>query len=400
MILQRRLLIIASLLGSALYGAQAPHNVKSALEAAAPASAAAKVDLKRAGEKAEQGLAWKKLEVSEQERADLKSGKLTKWQLMTDRGIALWQRLSKAGIEAPAKVVAEINAHQSLITHASKKTDAHQQTEQWLAQNKDFVEAALGNQLLIGDVKPYHETVWKLMATKGLQNLSNTSGNNGANYIFRIPGSGNVVNIAGHCNRRTNMKVLAGDLLSTKFDWNKRSLTSQDVELFQKQHADKKLETEDIQIKESTEAGEQVLRTYRMPCTYQTISRFAAFLLFKATEKQLKFKHVETPETHLVHVPCRPTHLSDMNYVVVQQYQEDLENVGQISADEEGEIVAAIKSIGLVACNKGTLKRRKSDKKIIMLDFEQPDSANPRNFFNPIWSGNGLEEYEQNFVIK
>lgn len=422
--LLRSMAILTSLLGSMSFAAQPSASssqatagvqsmaagVKAQLDAATKAASASSAAPLAKNEKsglADKKIVWEKLKVSKEDSDaatkqvddDIRTDKTQaahkddciKNLLLAQYRQKIVQRLSGLGLKAPTPAeYAHITAD-SLAKLESQRTAIHDATEKWLAANKDVVDAALGDQLLIDNVKEHHEKVWALLKSKNLPNMSV------CNYIFRIPNSDAIVTIAGHCNRRTNMKALADDLTGRTFEWNKRTLTKEDVELFQKDRSDKTFQTEEIQV---TAAHGQAPTPIRVPRTYQTLSRFASYLLFRQAQNQFKFVHVDTPQTHIVQIPGRQAYASDMNYVVIQKFEDNLEEVEQISAEEEREITTAIQSIGLFACNKGSLKRRKSDKKIIMLDFEQPDCANPREFFTPKWSSAGLWDYAKHFIIK
>lgn len=381
-------LILTCLSGSIVNAAQ-PNTTK--------ASVAASVDVKAEAEKGIKSLI--------STAAFQTTLKLNDEDLYTRREAcreSLKAQLIAAGIKPTIEQSKTYNGREinrgSLAQLAPAPVQVDHAVSKWLTENPDFAKTALGYELMIAKVRPFHEKTWQLLQKKGLKNLSQ------CNYAFQIPGTDLVLHAAGHVNRKENLKRLASVLAGTKYEWGK-PLTEDDWITFKK-HLPAS-ETDKVKGKKgSIVTDKAVVEFARVPKTYQTVSRVATYLLFKEAEKRHQFKHVVTPDTYMVHITGRPNDLSDRNFVAVQKMEAGLEDVVSLSKEEEHEIIIILREIGLFCCNKGSLKRRKSDGKIVILDFEQPNNSNPLQFFHKnfdLFIGNGeagMWDYIENFVIK
>ena len=252
----------------------------------------------------------------------------------------------------------------------------------------------MGDEQLLGRLR-VNDYVFRLqekgnaaLKKQGIQNVSKY------NFIFKLTDN-YMANVAGHVLRHHGIRRLADEVAGKGYGQYGREVTHDDYKLFQEKLTD---DESDIIIDPTTK------QKIKHPRTFQAISRVAAWLTFKEVEKQHAFKHIVVPEAYLVHVPGRSTEVSDHNYVVVQQFIPDLEDVDTLTPEEELEMLSVLRKVSILDCNPGSLKRRKSDGKLVMLDFEQPGNANPQNFYHKVDS-NKLGDiatgyYVEHFVLK
>lgn len=263
--------------------------------------------------------------------------------------------------ELAANLLAQLQAPQDVIVTTSK----------WISDNPDIINAALGYEALINSVKPFHDAVNELLKQKGLKNLSNF------NYVFELPNTNYIIKIAGHANRKHNLNTLSYYLRFPQNPFDPahyqygRALTVQDYALF----AQELPETDfDHVVFEDT-----ILTVSSAPKTYQTISRGVNYLAFMHAKEQHQLDHLFAPETYLVHIPGRPTELSDRNYLIVEKKLENLQRIQDISEQQGKEIDIAVKEANLFDYSKENMFAGPYDT-IACVDFEQPNNANPQQF--------------------
>ncbi len=124
------------------------------------------------------------------------------------------------------------------------------------------------------------------------------------------------------------------------------------------------------------------------PKTYQTISRMPYWLMVKEAIEKYNLDRIRLPKMYVVHIPGRPTEVSDGNYVIVE------ENIG-------GAIAGAVGSIYDTEIMKDPEMKRQFEivknyanlwdnsapnyhvnKGILYpVDFEGPNNQKPSNFF-------------------
>lgn len=296
----------------------------------------------------------------------------------------------------------------SLAPKASEEVE--KSTQEYLTQNPEIARTALGYEPIKGSLRPFHVATREMLASKGLANQSQ------CNYVFRLPTQpGYMVKIAGHVNRKENLCRLAATLAARRlpesqdkspdefysfalrgYSWG-RELNDADYELFKQV----KPESCDFQANEQG-AFEQL---EGCPKTFQTVSRMAHYLLFLQAKEKNNFQHVSAPVMHLVHIPGRPTTVSDRNYVVIEKQVTGLTPVETVTPQEAEEVETVIKETGLFDLNKESLMRT-AEGKLIILDWEQPNNSDPSTFFhesNKAFENNvnaGLGEFRKNFKVQ
>lgn len=263
--------------------------------------------------------------------------------------------------------------------------DVVQNVTAWLTSNPKVVDTALGYEPLIGGMRPFHDATNAALKKAGCDNMSR------CNYVF-VTANGHIIKIAGHVNRRDNLTMLAADF-GRQYRWG-RPLEKADFDALETNLKDDEFDARD-------EQGKQVA-VRSAPRTYQTVSRMAHHLLLQQAVKQRNWRNVTAPNTYLVHVPGRPTYVSDRNYVIVEKQLNDLKDVGILSEHEKTTVKEVISSTGLSGCPRRDLLRA-PDGSLVFLDGEQPNNANPKDFChkNPrAFAHNvseGLKEFEDNF---
>ena len=293
-----------------------------------------------------------------------------------------------------------INAQTIVQLAPQAPTDILDHVQTWLSNNKSLVSAALGYEALIGSMKPFHDKTNGVLTQLGSPNKSPY------NYVFDVPQSQLIMKIAGHCNRKYNLMVMAEYLKYPNDSFNaehynySRQLTTGDFNLFGQNLNDNEFDvlnssigytapaTELLSHPDYQKMQERLLATaqtgsprYSAPKTYQTISRMAYYLLFLDAQQRVGFNHIVAPQMHLIHIPSRPEIVSDRNYVIVEKKIHNLQPLGAVSDEEKKELHNVVEATGLFNLTKDNVMRTEKGK-IVVLDWEQPNNSNPRHFFH------------------
>jgi len=253
-----------------------------------------------------------------------------------------------------------------------------QAVQQWLVNNKDFVDSALGYEKLIGPKHPFRQNTMALLQKKGIKNLSRSS------YVFSIPELEDyIVKMTWQGHRIENLNTLSAYLQhpDNPFDPSHyaygTTLTEASYVLFAE-----KLQANDFDNVQNQ--ARELTSCHHAPKTYQTISRIAHYLLFLQAVEQYQLVHVTVPAMYLVHIPGRPNDVSDRNYVVIEQRLENLRTItspDELDQAQRDEIEIIIKTVGLFNIVRGNIFLT-ADEKIVFIDLEQPNNSNPLAFFH------------------
>lgn len=270
------------------------------------------------------------------------------------------------------QLVAETESiHMQLLTKLTAPHDVVLTTSQWLAENQDVVNAALGYEPIVGSVKHFHDAVNLLLLSKGLKNVSNF------NYVFELPNSGYFIKIAGHANRKHNLNTLyhflrypQNPLDAAHYNYS-RALTAEDYQQFAQE-----LKEADF---DHVLQNDTIVTMSGAPKTFQTISRAINYLSFINAKEKFSLSNVSAPETYLVHIPGRPTELSDRNYIILEKKIDNLQRIQAVSEQQGKDIDTAVKEANLFDYSKENMFVT-ADDKIAFVDFEQPNNANPQHF--------------------
>ncbi len=124
------------------------------------------------------------------------------------------------------------------------------------------------------------------------------------------------------------------------------------------------------------------------PRTYQTISRMPYWLMVKEGIKKFKLNRIKLPKMYLVHIPGRPTQVSDSNYVIVE------ENIGgvlsggeryvtqtKIMKDPEVKRQYEILQKYAALWDNSAANYHVKGGILYPVDTEQPNNQKPSNFF-------------------
>jgi len=267
--------------------------------------------------------------------------------------------------------------------------EVQQVAAQLVAQHPQLVDALLGYDSLTGDIKPLMVKAKAQLAQDGIVNKSNW------NYVFALRNSPDwLVKIAGPANRDENISVLAHHVSGAPYYYG-RPLAKGDADAVLLEHLS------DDEFDQEIKDQKPVINKDAHK-TFQTISRYAYYLAFLNAQKQHGFKHVTVPETYLVHIPGRPTDVSDRNYMVVER-QITGGPVETLTHEEAEEAETAIKEIGLFQAKRDDFWKEASTGKLVLLDMEQPNNSNPRDFFHKNrakFEGNancGLQHFRESF---
>lgn len=261
-------------------------------------------------------------------------------------------------------------------------------THAWLAENPQVAATALGYESFIPTaditledgtkrktIMPLIDATNEMLKQQGTENVSPF------NYVFQHPKDPAwLVKIAGHINRKYGISHLAQALEMDGSPWGKegynfhRALTQADYDRFaQELPADA--------FDKVIQKNGQLMPVTTAPKTYQHISRVAHYLLLLEAIEQQKLFQVTAPAMHLIHIPGRPTEVSDRNYIVVEKKIDGLQDIKQLSAEEDKQLEAAVRATGLFNINQENCKRT-ADGKVAILDFEQPNNSLPNHFFH------------------
>lgn len=258
-----------------------------------------------------------------------------------------------------------------LAPRAPKQVEKQVQT--WLQKNPKFVEAALDYEPMVNlgyDKKTLQNTrvrhrgiIKRLNQITGQKNMSTY------NYVYDVPGTGYVLKIGGLLNRLQNVVMMSGK--------------SYGVSLNQDDYA-RLSHLPDANFDKTVGQQGQLEVIKNAPKTFQTSSRIATYLLFKdAKNKGSIAQNMQIVPMYLVHIPGRPTELSDRNYVAIEPKVQGLSKIdfSNLSNQEKKQIAKVIRTIGLFDVNSDNLQKTQ-DGSIIFLDTEQPNTEAPGNFFH------------------
>lgn len=205
---------------------------------------------------------------------------------------------------------------------------------------------------------------------RGIKNYGYT------NYIFQIPETDYWIQIGGPKHRVRNLYA---------YNTNKNSYWYSEI------------------LKHWELRNELMLNKFTIVPTYQTISRYAYYLLLDEVLEQLDCVHIRIAPTYLVHIPGLPKSICDEHYVVVQKHIEGLERLRDVPLRIKDIPDQAFVELFHVICATGYWNIKNglyidSDNNLVLLDYEQRNIENPENFFFKNVDGfeesvfNGIEE--------
>lgn len=142
--------------------------------------------------------------------------------------------------------------------------------------------------------------------------------------------------------------------------------------------------------------------------TYQTISRMAYWLRAKEAQTVLGLDRICLPEQYLVHIPDRPEHVDDTNYVIVEQTITGAKPLTETPLACDPEIISQLTQIigytALWDINPNNILA--SNNNACIVDTEQPNNHKPSDFFMEDADvfrsnvGHGWAELTQNIILK
>jgi len=224
----------------------------------------------------------------------------------------------------------------------------------WINNNVNFLAYLARN--------PYPLCEWPEKFESGqrqlyLYDITNHSSNN---YVFQIPGMNYWIKISGPKHRVRNLYTYntgknSYDYTQIALHWELRNPV--------------------------------MLNAFELVPTYQTISRYANYMLRAQIIEQEQLTHIRMPITYLVHIPSYDTQLSDEHYVIVQEHIEGIERLYDAPhrvIDVPGQ---AIKELYSLICKTGIWNIRyglwlDENNNFVLIDHEQRNIENPDNFFN------------------
>lgn len=240
---------------------------------------------------------------------------------------------------------------ESLASYASKVPDVAAQL--WIDEHNDLLTylARMPHPLSTWPDK-YQNGNWHLHQ-QGIKNYGFT------NYIFKIPHTNFWVQIGGPKHRIRNI-----------YSYNTHQNSYWYTEIFRHWEFRNNFLLDALEI---------------VP-TYQTISRFANYLLLKEAIENLTCNHIRIAPTYLVHIAHFGYLLCDDHYVVVQEHIPNLVRIKD-APDRIHKIGnTALTELFQVICNTGYWNIRNGlyidqDNNLVLLDYEQRNIENPEDFF-------------------
>ena len=224
-------------------------------------------------------------------------------------------------------------------------------------------------------IRPLVEKTNEMLEKMGTPNISPF------NYVHEFCKDKSwLIKIAGHINRKYNISHLAQALKFGGSFWGKEGYDYQYV-LSPEDYTLMRESLDDSHFDKVIEKNKEIV-IENAPKTYQHISRMAAYLLFLEAHKKNNFSKVKMPEMYLVHVPGRPKEVSDRNYIMLEKKLVSLEDLKDVTQEEEQQLQNAIKATGIFSINTDNCKRDTTDNTIVILDTEQPNNSLPTEFFH------------------
>lgn len=220
-----------------------------------------------------------------------------------------------------------------------------------------FARRQIGNQVLpvvAGNFGIQQQAINQALMLRGLPNKSNW------NYIFDIPGTRYMAQIAGRLNRVKNLLVAN--------DPNPAAPTLQDT-------------TPD-------QLCDRVIA--RWPKTYQTVSRLATYLRAKEAVDLFHLDKVTLPSTYILGLEeDLPNQVNDDNSLIIQEKIDQAYSVRSISVSDRAAAITpeAVRQVAIVIIYasmwdiNANLMINPFTRNFVISDFEQPNNSNPSNFF-------------------
>lgn len=217
---------------------------------------------------------------------------------------------------------------------------------------------------------PYPLATWPEKFENGVwhlhkHNIKNIGYNN---YIFTIPSSDYWVKISGPKHRVRNLYT---------YNTGKNSYWYTEI-------------ARHWELRNAT-----LLNNFERVPTYQTISRFALYLLLQEAIKEYECQHVKVTPTYLVHIPGTDTTICDEHYVIVQKHSNNLtclrdapDRILNIPNQAIKELFCLIRDTGYWNIKNGLYVDQ--DNNLMLLDYEQRNIENPEFFFHK-----DLDAFEQ-----
>ncbi len=232
-------------------------------------------------------------------------------------------------------------------------TVPNQQAQAWIDQQAHFLAflARMPFPLYTWPEK-YANGNWHLYK-RGIKNYGYT------NYIFQIPDSDYWVQIGGPKHRVRNLYT---------YNTNKNSYWYSEI------------------IKHWELRNELMLNKFTIVPTYQTVSRFANYLLLDETIEQLDCAYIRIAPTYLVHIPGLKKSISDEHYIVVQKNIAGIERLREVPQRIEDIPDQALVELFNVICATGYWNIKNGlyvdpNNNLVLLDYEQHNIENPKDFF-------------------
>ncbi|MGE0009752.1 MAG: hypothetical protein AB7S89_02970 [Candidatus Babeliales bacterium] len=229
--------------------------------------------------------------------------------------------------------------------------NAHAQA--WITENQDL--------LIYLARTPYPLSTWQEKYTNGNWHLFKHGIKNHAytNFVFQIPHNDYWVQIAGPKHRIRNI-----------YAYNTRANSYWYAEI-----------AKHWEFRNST-----LIDKLEIVPTYQTISRYAYYLLLEKALEHFSCTHIRIAPTYLVHIAHYSTLLSDENYIVVQEHIPDLVHLKNAPHCIKDISKEAIIELFNIICATGYWNVKNGiyvdpDNNLVLLDYEQRNIENPEDFF-------------------
>lgn len=135
-------------------------------------------------------------------------------------------------------------------------------------------------------------------------------------------------------------------------------------------------------------SNREFLDSFEVVPTFQTISRFANYLLCNDVVDRNQITKVYFPDIYLVHIPGTPTQICDDNYLIVEKEVPNIANIcdhprSSLGLDKKGikQLYTVITQGGIFDFNGENL-RIDDENNLVFIDLEQAIVENPIDFFN------------------
>lgn len=225
----------------------------------------------------------------------------------------------------------------------------------WIEEHADVLRylAATPEPLSYWADKKYHSK--KLIKSLGLENRGSN------NFVFKLEGTDWWIKISGPLRRLINIYI---------YNTGNNPFASSEYALHHEF------------------SNSDFLNSFEVVPTFQTISRFANFLLCTDVLERNKINKVYFPDIYLVHIPGTPTEICDDNYLVVEKEVPNIENIcnhprSSLGLDKKGikQLYTVITQGGIFDFNGENL-RIDTENNLVFIDLEQAIVENPTDFFN------------------